>query len=69
MEFSYLARLFQESVPEAIRVLIPERCPSGRRSTLGKRVCPTRVSWVRIPLSPQERVGQKLFIQQLFNRQ
>ena len=28
-----------------------ERCPSGRRSTLGKRVC-GNVPWVRIPPSP-----------------
>ena len=30
-----------------------ERCPRGRRSTLGKRVYPNRVPWVRIPLSPK----------------
>ena len=29
-----------------------ESWPSGRRRTLGKRVCPTRVSRVRIPYSP-----------------
>ena len=30
----------------------PERCPSGLRSALGKRVGVNRVSWVRIPPSP-----------------
>ena len=29
-----------------------EECPSGRRSTLGKRVNATSVSWVRIPPPP-----------------
>src|SRR5690606_34673521 len=29
-----------------------ERCPSGRRSTIGNRVCVTSVPRVRIPLSP-----------------
>ncbi len=31
-----------------------ERCPSGLRSTLGKRVCVKSVPRVRIPLSPHE---------------
>ena len=30
-----------------------EKCPSGLRSAPGKCVYPKRVSWVRIPLSPQ----------------
>ena len=29
-----------------------ERCPSGRRSTIGNRVCVNDVPRVRIPLSP-----------------
>jgi len=32
--------------------VITERWPSGRRRTPGKCVYLTRVSWVRIPLSP-----------------
>jgi hypothetical protein len=33
-----------------------ERCPRGQRSTLGKRVYPNRVPWVRIPLSPKPSI-------------
>ena len=33
-----------------------EKCPSGLRSAPGKCVYPKRVSWVRIPLSPQYRL-------------
>ncbi|MCH9619289.1 MAG: hypothetical protein S4CHLAM45_04350 [Chlamydiales bacterium] len=31
-----------------------EECPSGRRSTLGKRVCANPVPWVRIPSPPKK---------------
>jgi hypothetical protein len=33
-----------------------ERCPSGRRSTPGKCVSFKRASWVRIPLSPPDKI-------------
>lgn len=29
-----------------------EECPSGRRSTIGNRVCVNTASWVRIPPPP-----------------
>ena len=32
-----------------------ERCPRGRRSTIGNRVYLKRVSWVQIPLSPPSK--------------
>ena len=41
-------------VISALEIFKMERCPSGRRSTPGKCVYLKRVSWVRIPLSPQE---------------
>ncbi len=37
--------------------LILEECPSGRRSTLGKRVCVNLVPWVRIPPPPKKKTG------------
>jgi hypothetical protein len=37
-----------------------EECPSGRRSTLGKRVCVTSVPWVRIPPPPKTMGGETM---------
>ena len=39
--------------PYIIKRAKQERCPRGRRSTLGKRVYLNRVPRVRIPLSPK----------------
>ena len=45
------------SVPQNAKILKLRRAVrAGRRSTIGNRVCPKRVSGVRIPSSPPERV-------------
>ena len=37
-------------------ILLVDRWPSGRRRTIGNRVYPQRVPWVRIPLYPPFRI-------------
>jgi hypothetical protein len=57
VEHSTVNRVVTGSSP--VRGAIIERCPSGRRSTIGNRVGSNRVSRVRIPSSlPVWPVGQ-----------
>src|SRR5258706_11213618 len=52
-------RIAEGVLSRAKEMTIPERWPSGRRRTLGKRVY-GNVSWVRIPPSPPNVLDEAL---------